>query len=59
LIWHTRLQMEEYNLNQCARQLDICEAHLRRQEHSCDCREGNVRATRLRGIGMGRGRGSQ
>jgi hypothetical protein len=28
VIWHTHLQRQEYNLNQCARALDIREAHL-------------------------------
>jgi hypothetical protein len=28
VIWHTRLQRQEYNLNQHARALDIREAHL-------------------------------
>jgi hypothetical protein len=55
LIWQNCLQNEEWNLNQRARQLDVCESHLRRWEHRCDRREANLRAAKLRG----RGRGSQ
>jgi hypothetical protein len=55
LIWSNRLQNEEWNLNQRARQLDVHEAHLRRWEHRCDRREADLRAARL----GGRGRGSQ
>jgi hypothetical protein len=29
LIWCTSMQRQEYNLNQCRRQLDVYEAHLR------------------------------
>jgi hypothetical protein len=57
LIWHTHLQMEEYNLNQRARQLDVCEAHLHRCECRCDRREADVHATILRDMGTGRERG--
>jgi hypothetical protein len=32
LIWHTRLERQEYNLNQRARAHDIYEAHLHRRE---------------------------
>jgi hypothetical protein len=49
LIWRTRMQREEYNLNQHARQLDVREAHLRRRERRCDRREAEIRATRMRG----------
>jgi hypothetical protein len=55
LIWWNRLQNGEWNLNQRARQLDVCEAHLHRWEHICDRREVDLHAARLRG----RGRGSQ
>jgi hypothetical protein len=54
LIWHTRMQREEYNLNQHARQLDVREAHLHRHERRCDHREAEVRATRMRGMDTGR-----
>jgi uncharacterized Fe-S radical SAM superfamily protein PflX len=47
LIWRTRLQRQEYNLNQHARQLDLHEAYLRRREHRCDCCEAEVHAARL------------
>jgi hypothetical protein len=43
------------NLNQHARQLDVCEAHLRRRKRRCDRYEADLRDARLRG----RGRGSQ
>jgi hypothetical protein len=33
VIWCTRLQRQEYNLNQHTRALDIREAHLLRREH--------------------------
>jgi hypothetical protein len=48
--------MEEYNLNRCARQLDVREAHLRRRERRCDHCDAEVHATRLRGMSTGRGR---
>jgi hypothetical protein len=56
LIWQNRLQNEEWNLNQRARQLDVCEAHLRRHEHRCDRREADLHAVRLRGRGRGHSR---
>jgi hypothetical protein len=59
LIWRTRLEMEEYTLNQRTRQLDIHEAHLHRHECICDRREVEVHAARMRGLGVGMGRGSQ
>jgi hypothetical protein len=49
LIWRNRLQNQEWNLNQRERQLDVCEAHLRRREHICDRRDADLRAARLRG----------
>jgi len=55
LIWRNRLQMQEWNLNQRGRELDVREAHLRRRERRCDRREADIRAARMRG----RGRGSQ
>jgi hypothetical protein len=48
LIWRTCMQREEYNLNHCARQLDVHEAHLRR----CDHREVEIHAARMRGTDM-------
>jgi hypothetical protein len=42
LIWRTRLQRQEYNLNQRAGQLDLREAHLRRHKHRCDRCEAEV-----------------
>jgi hypothetical protein len=59
LIWCTHLEMEEYNLNRRARQLDVREAHLCRHEQRCDRHEAKVPAARLRGMGTVRGRGSQ
>jgi hypothetical protein len=50
LIWHNYLEMEERNLNQHARQLNICEAHLCRQKHRCDRHQADLRAARVRGI---------
>jgi hypothetical protein len=52
VIWCTRQQREEYNLNQRARALDIREAHLHRREQRCDHREAEFRAERT-------GRGSR
>jgi hypothetical protein len=57
LIWHNCLEIEEYNLNLRARQLDVREAHPHRCEHRCDHRESEIRAARLRGMGTGRVRG--
>jgi hypothetical protein len=61
MTWHNRVEMEEYNVNLRAQQLDICEANLCRHEHECDRCEAEVRVAKLsgRGIGMGRWRGSQ
>jgi hypothetical protein len=59
LIWRTRMQREEYNLNHRTRQLDIREAYLHRCEHTCDRREAEIHTTRLRGMGTGRGSGSE
>jgi hypothetical protein len=53
LIWRNRLQNEEWNLNQRARQLDVHEVHLRRWERRCDRCEADIRAGRLRGRGRG------
>jgi hypothetical protein len=50
LIWRTRMQKEEYNLNQRTRQPDIREAHLRRRECRCDRRETEICAIRMRGM---------
>jgi hypothetical protein len=49
LICCTHMQREKYNLNQHARQLDVCEAHLCRRECRCDRREAKIRAARMRG----------
>ena len=61
VIWRTRLQMQEWNLNQCAREQDVREANLRRQKHRVQRREAQLRAelhaARIRGRGRGRGRG--
>jgi hypothetical protein len=59
LIWRTHLQRQEYNLNQRARQLDLCEAHLHRHECKCDCHEAEVRAARLSETGRGSESGSE
>jgi hypothetical protein len=59
LIWCTRMQREEYNLNQRALQLDIREAHLRRRECSCDHRETKIRVARMRGMDTGTESGSE
>jgi hypothetical protein len=58
-IWHTRMQGEEYNLNQRARQLNVREAHLRRRERRCDCCEAEIRAVRMRGTDTGTESGSE
>jgi hypothetical protein len=50
-IWQNHLQNQEWNLDQRARQLDVCEAHLRRQECRCDRRDASLRAARLQGRG--------
>jgi hypothetical protein len=52
LIWRTHMQREEYNLNQCTLQLDVCEAHLHIRERRCDRHEAEIRATRMRGADM-------
>jgi hypothetical protein len=51
VIWCTRLQRQEYNLNQRTRALDISEAHLCRCECRCDHREAEVHAARVSGTG--------
>jgi hypothetical protein len=52
VIWRTRLERQEYNLNQCAQALDIHKAHIRRRERRCDRCEAELRAARI-------GRGSE
>jgi hypothetical protein len=59
LIWCTRLQRQECNLNQRARQLDFHKAHLRRRKRKCDRREAEVRVARLSGNGRGSRSGSE
>jgi hypothetical protein len=59
LIWRTSMQRQEYNLNQCRRQLDVCEAHLRVRERRCDCREAEIRAAKMRDMDMGSESGSE
>jgi hypothetical protein len=56
LIWRNHLQNEEWNLNQRARQVDVREAHICRQEHRCDRREADLHAARLQGRGRGHSR---
>jgi hypothetical protein len=58
LIWCTRLQRQENNLNQRAQQFDLHEAHLRRRESRCDRHEIEVLTARLSGRGRGSGSGS-
>jgi hypothetical protein len=53
LIWCTSMQRQEYNLNQCRRQLEVREAHLSVRECRCDRREAEIHATRMRGTDMG------
>jgi len=53
VIWRTRLQMQEWNLNQRAREQDVREANLRRREHRVRRREAELRAARIRGRGRG------
>jgi hypothetical protein len=52
-IWRTRLERQEYNLNQHARALDIPEAHLHRHESLCDRCEAKVRTARVSGTSRG------
>jgi hypothetical protein len=59
LIWRTRMQRQEYNLNQRARQLVVREAHLCVHEHRCDCREAKNHATKMRGTDTGNESGSE
>jgi hypothetical protein len=59
LIWHTRMQREEYNLNQRTRHLDVREAHLRILERRCDHREAEICAVRMRGTYMESESGSE
>jgi hypothetical protein len=47
------MQRQEYNLNQCRRQLDIRDTHLRVRERRCDRREAEIHAARMRGMDMG------
>jgi hypothetical protein len=47
------MQRQEYNLNQCRRQLEVREAHLSVRECRCDRREAEIHATRMRGTDMG------
>jgi hypothetical protein len=53
LIWRTRMQREENNLNQRTRQLDVREVHLHIREHRCDHREAEIHAARMRGRDVG------
>jgi len=53
VIWRTRLEMQEWNLNQRAREQDVREANLRRREHRVRRREAELRAARIRGRGRG------
>ena len=59
VIWRTRLEMQEWNLNQRAREQDVREADLRRREHTVQRHEAQLRAelraARIRGRGRGRG----
>jgi hypothetical protein len=57
LIWRTRLERQEYNLNQRARALDICEAYLCRSECRCDHHEAEVHTARVSGTGRCSGSG--
>jgi hypothetical protein len=59
LIWHTRMQREEYNLNQHTRQLDVREAHLHICEHRCDRREADICAARMRSMDIRSDSGSE
>jgi hypothetical protein len=59
LIWRTRLERQEYNLNQRARALDIREANLRRRELQCDRRETAVHTARVSRTGRGSGSGTE
>ena len=56
VIWRTRLEIQEWNLNQRAREQDVREANLRRRERRVQRRETELRAARIRGRGRGRGR---
>jgi hypothetical protein len=53
------MQREEYNKNQCTRQLDVHEAHLRIRERRCDCHEAEIHVERMRGTDMGSESGSE
>jgi hypothetical protein len=53
LIWCTSMQRQEYNLNQCRKQLDIREAQLCARERRCDRCEAEIRAARMMGMDMG------
>jgi hypothetical protein len=59
LIWRTRLERQEYNINQHARALDIREAHIRRRERRCDHHEAEVHVARVSGTGRGSESGSE
>jgi hypothetical protein len=59
LVWRTSMQMQEYNLNQRRRQLDVREAHLCVHERRCDHHEAEIRAARMRGVDMGSDGGSE
>ena len=53
VIWRTHLEMQEWDLNQRAREQDVREANLRRWEHRVRRREAELRAARIRGRGRG------
>ena len=53
MIWRTRFQMQEWSLNQRAREQDVREANLCRREHRVRRREAELRAARIRGRGTG------
>jgi hypothetical protein len=59
LIWCTNMQRQEYNLNQCRRQLEVGEAHLSVCERRCDRREAEIHVARMRGTDMGSENGSE
>jgi hypothetical protein len=59
LIWHCRIERDQYNLNQRRRQLDIREAYLCVRECRCDHHEAEIRAARMRGTDMRSESGSE
>ena len=58
VVWRTRLEMQEWTLNERARGQDVREMDLRRREHRVRRREARLRAELRAARGRGRGTSS-